>query len=78
MEDKDPKEESGPSVLLMDGKEFLQELKKKEEIHFSLIGKPKVIITSISLNDLLEEVKVMLDEFADIIVDELPSNLPFF
>jgi hypothetical protein len=37
--------ESGPSVFLMSGKELLQEVKKKEEVHFSLVGKPKVILT---------------------------------
>jgi hypothetical protein len=76
LQDEGDKEEVGPSVLLISGKELLQEVKKEEEVHFSLIGKPKVILTSTNLDDLPAEVKVMLDEFVDIIVDDLPNALP--
>lgn len=49
---------------------------KSEELHFAIIGRLKVILTSTNLDDLLEEVKFLLDEFVDIIVDELPNALP--
>jgi hypothetical protein len=49
---------------------------KNEEVLFSLVGKPKVILTSTSLNYFLEEVKKLLDEFVRIMVDEFPSELP--
>jgi hypothetical protein len=75
LQDEGTKEEVGPSVLMMSGKELLQEV-KKEEVHFALIGKPKVILTSTNLDDFPEEVKAMLDEFVDIIVDDLPNALP--
>jgi hypothetical protein len=75
LQDEGAKEEVGPSVLLMSGKELLQEV-KKEEVHFALIGKPKVILTSTNLDDLFAEVKAMLNEFVDIIVDDLPNALP--
>ena len=45
-------------------------------MHFSLIGKPKVILTNKNLDDLPTKVKVMLDEFDNIIVDDLPNTLP--
>ena len=38
--------------------------------------KPKVILTSTSVNDLPEEVHELLDNFVDIVVDELPKSLP--
>ena len=60
----------------MFGKEILQEVQKEEDIHFSLIGNPKVILTSTNLDDFLVEVKNLLDECADIIVDEFPNDLP--
>jgi hypothetical protein len=41
-----------------------------------LIDKPKVILTSTNLYDFPAEVKAMLDEFADIIVDDFPNALP--
>ena len=58
------------------GKELLQEVKKEEEVHFVLVGKPKVILTSTNLYDSPAEVKILLDDYADNIVDELPNDLP--
>ena len=62
--------------MLMCGKEMLQEFQKEKDLHFSLIGKPKVILTSTDLDDFPNEVKNLLSEYADIIVDELPNELP--
>ena len=53
----------------MSGKELLQEVQKGKDLHFSLIGKPKVILTSTNLDDFPDEVKTLLDEYVDIIVD---------
>jgi hypothetical protein len=41
-----------------------------------LIGKPKVILTSTNLDDLPAEIKALLTEFTDIIVDDFPNALP--
>jgi len=67
---------SGNSVMLISGKELLQEVKKDEHIHFVVIRRPKVILTSKNLDDLSEEIKTLLNEFVDIIMDELPNALP--
>eukprot|EP00253_Pinus_taeda_P001707 PITA_01707 len=64
------------SVMLMSGKELLQEVEKGEEMHFSVIGRPKVILTSKNLDDLPEEIKTLLNDFVDIVVDEFPNALP--
>ena len=45
-------------------------------LHYSLVGKPKVILTSTNLYDCPTEVRILLDEYDDIIVDELPIALP--
>ena len=76
LEDEVVQEGSGSKILLMSGKELLKEVQKEEDLHFSLVGKPKVILTSTNLNDFPIEVITFLDECADIIVDELPSYLP--
>jgi hypothetical protein len=76
LEDEIAKGETRPSILLMSGKELLQGVKKYEELHFSPIGKPKIIFTTTNLNDMPEQVQGMLDEFTVIIVDELPNALP--
>jgi hypothetical protein len=72
-DDEGTKEEASPSVLLISGKELLQEVKKEEEMHFFLIGKPNVILTNTNQDDLHTKVKAMLDEFVDIIVDDFTS-----
>ena len=60
----------------MTRKELLQEVKKENELHFSLVGKPKVILTSTNLDDFPTEVRNLIYEYADIIVDEFPNTLP--
>ncbi len=45
-------------------------------MHFVVIRRPKVILTSTNLDDLPEEIKNLLNDFVDIIVDELPNALP--
>jgi len=54
----------------------LQKVKKEEEVQFVVVGNPKVILTSTTINDLPVEVHKLLDEFADILVDDLPNALP--
>jgi hypothetical protein len=76
MEEKRAKEESITRILLMSGKELLKEVKEEEEMQFTMVRKPRVILTSTSVNDLLEEVQELLDNFSDIVVDELPNSFP--
>eukprot|EP00253_Pinus_taeda_P013296 PITA_13296 len=64
------------SIMLMSGKEMLQEVDKSEEVHFAIMGMPKVILTSTNLNDLPEEIQSVLNSYMDIIVNELPNELP--
>ena len=45
-------------------------------MHLSLVGKPKVILTSTNLDDFPIDIKTLLDDCVDIIVDELPNPLP--
>ena len=69
------KEELGSSwTLLLGGKDFLQQL-KKEEVRYAIVCKP-TIVTNAYLSELLVEIQDMLNEFGDIIVDDLPTELP--
>jgi hypothetical protein len=76
MEDKKVKEEASPSILLMSGKELLNEVKKEQEMQFVVVRNPRVILTSTYVDDLPVEIQELLDNFADIVVDELPRSLP--
>jgi hypothetical protein len=60
----------------MSGKELLKEVKKEQEKQFVMVRKPKVFLTSTSMDDFPEEVQALLDNFVDIVVDELPNSLP--
>jgi hypothetical protein len=60
----------------MSGKELLTEVKKKEDPQFIVVIKLKIVLTSTRMDDLPEEVQELLEEFADIVVDELPHSLP--
>jgi hypothetical protein len=40
------------------------------------LRKHKVILTSSSMDDLPEEVRELLENFTDIVVDELPNSFP--
>ena len=68
-------EAPGNNVMLISWKTLLQEVEKGEEMHFAIVGRPKVILTSTNLEDLPEEIRNMLNDFADIIVDEFPNEL---
>ena len=76
IEGKKVKEEANTSILLMSRKEILKEVKKEQEMQFFVVRKPRFIFTSTSMDDLLEEVQELLDNFADIVVDEHPNSLP--
>jgi hypothetical protein len=64
------------TILLMSGKELLDEVKNKEDTQFIVVRNPIIILTSTRIDDLPEEIQELLGEFADIVVDELPHSLP--
>jgi hypothetical protein len=76
IEEKKVKEESKTSILLMSGKELLKEVKKGQEMQFVVVRKPRLVLTSTIMDNLLEEIRELLDNFSDIVVDELPNSLP--
>jgi hypothetical protein len=76
IEEKKVKGETNTSIILMSGKELLKEVKKDKEMQFVLVRKLRVILTSTSIDDFPKEVQELLDNFADIVVDELPNSFP--
>jgi hypothetical protein len=60
----------------MSGKELLKEIKKDQEMQFVVVRKQRVILTSTSMNDLPKETQELLENFADIVVDEFRHSLP--
>ena len=76
IKDKEVKPKVRNTVLLMSGKELLKEVKKKEDTKFIVVRKPRIVLPSTRVDDLLEEIQKLLEEFTDIVVDELPRSLP--
>jgi hypothetical protein len=76
IEEKKVKDEDSMRILLMSGKELLNEVKKEQEMQLYVVRKPRAIFTSTSMEDLLEEVQKLLENFVDIVVDELPNSFP--
>jgi hypothetical protein len=76
IKDKEVKLEVNNTILLMSGKELLTEVKKKEDPQFFVVRKPRIVLTSTRVDDLPDEIQELLEEFADIMVDELPRSLP--
>jgi hypothetical protein len=74
IDDKKAKEELSNTILLMSGKELLDEAKKGEEMQFVVVRKPRVILTNTSIDDLPEEIQELLENFIDIVVDDLPCS----
>jgi hypothetical protein len=45
-------------------------------MQFVVVRKPRVILTSTKIDDLLEEIQELLENFTDIVVDDLPCSFP--
>jgi hypothetical protein len=76
IKDKEVKPEVSNTILLMSGKELLTEMEKKEDPQFFVVRKPRIILTNTRVDDLPEGIQELLEEFVDIIVDELPHSFP--
>jgi hypothetical protein len=51
IEDKEKKREVSSSILLMTGKELLNEFKKEKEMQFDVVRKPRFILTNTYVED---------------------------
>ena len=60
---------------MLTGKKYLQQL-EKEEVNYDVICKPKVVMMKTTVSDLPKEIKEMLAEFGEIVVGDLPNELP--
>jgi hypothetical protein len=56
IKDKEVKTEVRNTILLMSGKELLEEVKKEEELQFVVVRKPRVILSSTKIDHLSGEI----------------------
>eukprot|EP00253_Pinus_taeda_P015838 PITA_15838 len=68
-------EASGVKALLLGGKEFIKQI-EDSEINFVVIRRPRTVVLHTQVSDLPEDVQRLLQDFGDIVVDDLPDELP--
>ena len=64
-----------PKAQLLGGKEFLQQM-TEEEVSYAIVSKPRSKSVDTIISNLPKEIKDMLGDYQDIIVDDLPDALP--
>jgi len=74
-EEKGAVETGETRALLMSGKQFLKQV-KDSEVGYAVIKKARTVLLHTEIIDLPIEIQRMLEEFADIVVDDLPDKLP--
>jgi len=62
-------------VLLMSGKEFLKQI-EDDEVKYVFVKRLRVVLLHTEISNLPEEIYEMLQEFRNILVDDLPDKLP--
>ena len=60
---------------MLPGKEYLQQV-EEEKLNYAMVDKTRVVTMKTNVTDLPEEIQDMLGEYRDIVVDELPNELP--
>ena len=60
---------------MLSGKEYLQGV-EKQELNYDVVCKLRVVTMKTNVTDIPEEIQEMLSEFGDIVVDDLPYELP--
>lgn len=59
----------------MSGKQFIIQV-EDSKIGYAVVRKAKTVLLHTEILDLPTEIQQMLEEFADIVVDDLPDKLP--
>eukprot|EP00253_Pinus_taeda_P025364 PITA_25364 len=74
-EGKEAVEVNEPKALLMNGKQFLKQV-EDNEMNYAIVRKTRTVLLHIEITDFPIEIHHMLEEFIDIVVDDLSDKLP--
>ena len=75
LKDEKPEDKINPRVMLVGAKSFLHQL-KETEVNFVVVGKRRIVLTCTRFDDFPIEVKDVLNEHVDILVNDFPNELP--
>eukprot|EP00253_Pinus_taeda_P023790 PITA_23790 len=74
-EEKEAAEVNETKALLMSGKQFLKQV-ENIEMNYAVVRKTRTVLLHTEITDLPIEIQQMLEEFTDIVVDDLLDKLP--
>eukprot|EP00253_Pinus_taeda_P028700 PITA_28700 len=74
-EEKEAAEVNETKALLMSGKQFLKQV-ENSEMNYAVVRKTRTVLLHTEITGLPIEIQKMLEEFMDIVVDDLPDTLP--
>ena len=60
---------------MLSRKEYLQQV-EKAELNYTVVCRPRVATMKTNVTNLPKEIQEMLSDFSDIVVDDLPNELP--
>lgn len=75
MKEEDTSETSGTKALLIGGKKFQRQI-EDNEVNYAVVRRPRTVLIHSKIIDLPVEIQDMLQEFSDIVVDDLQDKLP--
>eukprot|EP00253_Pinus_taeda_P017366 PITA_17366 len=75
IKEEDTAEASGTKALLMGGKQFVKQI-EENEVNSVIVRRTMTVLLNTEKSELPTEIQEMLEEFKDIVVDDLPDKLP--
>lgn len=75
LKDEEKTQQVDSSVMIIGEEEFIKTM-EEENVGFAIMIKPRNVITTINIDELPSEIQYFLQEYVDIVVDELPKTLP--
>jgi len=75
IKEEETTETSRKKVLVMGGKQFLKQI-EDSEVNYAVVRREKIVLLHTGMSDLPTKIQKMLQEFSDIVVDDLPEKFP--
>eukprot|EP00253_Pinus_taeda_P017972 PITA_17972 len=75
IKEEDTTESSGTKALLIGGKQFVKQI-EENKVNYAIVRRTKIVLLNTEKSDFPTEIQELLEEFKDIVVDDLPDTLP--
>eukprot|EP00253_Pinus_taeda_P007136 PITA_07136 len=75
IKEEDAVESSGTKELLIGGKQFVKQI-GENKVNYAIVRRTKTMLLNTEKLELPAEIQELLEEFKDIVVDDLPDKLP--